>query len=254
MNPESRTLGEMGSPLAESTSDRTRQERTTTAEVVGGGSFTEAIGGAAAIVLSIIGLAAVYPSFMASISAIVIGAALMLRGCALTARYYSLLEESDASSGGQEAELGGGISTEVMGGIAGIVLGILALVNVAPIILISVSAIVLGVTLLLGCGTNSRLNELVVDRMHQRENGRRIAGDILAAANGAQALVGVAAAVLGIVAVCTQYSLVLSLVAFLAMGSSVLFSGGTVTGRMMTMLMRTSNGHHHHWRHLGHAG
>lgn len=255
MSPETRTYGEMGSPMIETRSEnRTDREERKTMEITTGGSITEAIGGIAAIVLSIIGLAAVYPSFMASISAIVVGAALLIRGCALTARYYSLLDESEPNSAAG-AELGSGISAEVMGGVAGVVLGILALVNVAPMVLIPVSAIVLGGTLLLGCGSNARLNELVVENGHSHENGRRIAGDILAAANGAQALVGVAAIVLGIVGLCTYYQLVLSLVAFLSIGSSILLSGGTITGRMMTMLMRSTNGHHHHHHsRLGHAG
>ena len=85
-------LGDTGAPLTET---RAREERTS-AEVVAGGSMSEAIGGAGALVLSIIGLAGVLPSWMASISAICIGAALLLRGFALTARYYELLDETGA--------------------------------------------------------------------------------------------------------------------------------------------------------------
>jgi hypothetical protein len=229
-----------------------RTERTTE-EVVAGGGITEAIGGCAGVVLGIVGLAGVFPSWMASIAAIVVGAALMLRGLALTARYYSLLSESGADMA-DSAALGSGIGAEVFGGSAVVILGILALVGVAPLVLLPVSVIVLGATLLLGCGSNCRLNNLVVSqwRGNGHAAGSRIAGDILSAANGAQALVGVGVIVLGIVGLVNHLDLTLCLVGFLASGASILLSGGTLTGRAMTMLSNTSSSSGHHHRRLGH--
>ena len=219
--------------------------------MVAGGSLNEAIGGAAAVVLSIVGLAGIMPIWMAAISAIAIGAALMVRGITLTLRYYSLLDESGADSA-DAAALGGGIGSEVLGGAAGVVLGILALLNIQPLIMLPVDAIVLGGTLLLGCGSNCRLNHLVVEHWHSTSNitSRRIASDLMAAANTAQAFVGAAVIVLGIVALLNPFNLTLCLIAFLAAGTSILLSGGTISSRMMTMLMRTtsSNG-----RRFGHA-
>lgn len=234
-------LGDMGSPLTAGRTERVQEERTT-AEVVAGGSVAEAIGGAGAVVLSIIGLAAVYPGFMASICAIVLGAALVLRGFAITTRYYSLLEASGANQF-ETAELGSGIGAEVLGGTAAIVLGILALLDLDPLVLVPVAAIVLGATLLLGCGSNARLNDMAVERWQATHTGssRRVVGDILSLTNGAQALVGVGVVVLGIVGLVNHYHLTLSLVAFLCAGASVLLSGGTVTGKMMSMLSRSSN-------------
>ena len=46
------------------------------------------------MVLAIVGLANIYPTWMAAISAIALGAALMLHGAAVAARYYSLLDET----------------------------------------------------------------------------------------------------------------------------------------------------------------
>ena len=131
----------------------------------------------------------------------------------------------------------------MIGGTAAIVLGILALVGTYPLVLCPVAAIVVGATLLMGCATNCRLNNLVVERWHATHsgNGRRLAGDLLSAANGAQALVGVGVVVLGIVGLCNYYHLTLSLVAFLAAGGSVILSGGTLTGKMMTMLTRSTH-------------
>lgn len=247
-------VGTLGgeSPLMESRMEErvepVREERAS-AEVVAGSGVSEAIGGCGAVVLAIVGLAGVYPSWLASIAAIAIGAALLLRGIALTTRYYSLLNESGADEA-DSAALGSGIGAEVLGGSAVAVLGILALVGVNALVLLPVSAIVLGGTLLLGCGSNCRLNHLVVERWRGNGHsaGQRIAGDILSAANGAQALVGVGVIVLGIVGLLNRYDLTLCLVAFLAAGASVLLSGSTVTGRMMTMLLNSSGSQ----RRLGH--
>ena len=232
----------------ENRAERVREERTT-AEVAAGGSVAEAICGAGVVVLAIVGLAGVFPTWMAAVSAIALGSALLLRGTALTARYYSLLDETGSTST-DAAELGSGIGAEILGGAAGVVLGILALLDISPLILLPVAAIVFGGTLLLGCGSNARLNDLIVCRPQfaRHDTGRRVAGDILAAANGAQALVGLGTIVLGIIGLANPNMLTLTLVAFLGAGASVLLSGSTVTGKMMTMLWKSP----HHGR-FGHA-
>lgn len=225
-----------------------REERKT-AEVAATGSVAEAIGGAAAVVLAIVGLAGVFPTWVAAVSAIALGSALLLRGTALTARYYSLLDET-GNTDTDTAELGSGIGAEILGGATGIVLGILALLDISPLVLLPVAAIVFGGTLLLGCGSNARLNDLIVcrPRFARRDTGRRVAGDVLAAANGAQALVGLGTIVLGIIGLANPYMLTLTLVAFLVAGASVLLSGSTVTGKMMALLWKSP----HHGR-FGHA-
>ncbi|HET6575427.1 MAG TPA: hypothetical protein VFG68_17625 [Fimbriiglobus sp.] len=245
MASDIRGMSDINNPMEER-AHHVREERTS-AEIVAGGSVVETIGGAGAVVLAIVGLAGIYPIWMAGISAIALGAALMLRGMAVASRYYSLLDET---TGGRAntTELGSGIGAEVVGGAAGIVLGILALLEVDPMVLLPVAAIVFGGTLLIGCGSNRRINSLIVEQPYYpaRNGSRRIAGDILEAANGAQALVAVAVIVLGIVALLNPaYNLTLDLIAFLAAAGSVVLSGGTATAKMVTLLQQRP----YSWRH-----
>jgi hypothetical protein len=215
-------------------SERVRQEERS-AKVVAGGSMAEVAGGIAAVVLAILGLASVYPTYMGPIAAIVTGAALLLYGGSVAARSSRLLREI-GDTGATESELGGGVSAELLGGAAGIALGILALANVAPLTLMSVAAVVFGGAILLGCAANRAVNYLRVERWSSHPVVRQIAGDLVATANGAQVLVGLGAITLGIIALTGIHPLTLSLVPYLAVGAAVGLSGSAVGGKMFSML------------------
>ena len=70
------------------------REEERSAEVVTGGSMIEAVGGIATVVLAIVGLAGLVPIYLAAIAAIVLGAALLLQGIAIAARFSDLLAET----------------------------------------------------------------------------------------------------------------------------------------------------------------
>jgi hypothetical protein len=217
------------------------REEERSAEVITGGSMVEAIGGIATIVLAIVGLAGIFPVYLAGVAAIVLGAALLLQGAAVAARFSELLTET-AGTRLTNRQLGGGMTAEFLGGAAGIVLGILALLYVFPGVLLAVATIVFGGVMLLGIGASSRLNALVIDRTWEgpeREVSRRVAGEMVSASNAAQALVGLAAIVLGILAlVGIPYSLILVLVGLLCLGASVTLSGAALSGKMLTVMHR----------------
>jgi hypothetical protein len=83
----------------------------------------------------------------------------------------------------------------------------------------------------------ARLNSLFVEHhLPGNEVARRVAGEMVSAANGAQALIGLAAIVLGIIGLVGLYPLTLSLVAFLCLGASVLLSGAAVSTKMLSAL------------------
>jgi hypothetical protein len=67
---------------------------------------------------------------------------------------------------------------------------------------------------------------------------RRVASEMVSASTGAQFLVGLAALVLGIIALAGAYTPTLALVAFLCLGIVVLLSGTAVAGKMAAMLYR----------------
>jgi hypothetical protein len=217
--------------------ERVREEETS-AEVLTGGSLAEATCGIGATVLAIVGLAGVYPTYLAAITAIVVGLGLLLEGSAIGARFSKLLGEIIGPRFSM-AELGGGMTAEFLAGAAGIVLGILALLGIASVAILSVAAIVFGAALLLGAGATTSLNYLIVEHHYRApEVARRVAGTMVSGTQGAQVLVGLAAIILGIVALTGVYPLTLSLVAYLAAGAAVTTSGLALSAKMLEMVTR----------------
>jgi hypothetical protein len=131
----------------------------------------------------------------------------------------------------ERSELVEGVSTEVFGGTVGIVLGILALVGVKPMILLPVAALVFGGSLLLGGATQPDLVYLSPDR---NPRYARMTFSAVQASGGIMVLVGVAAAVLGILALIeVGPALSLTLVAMLSIGFALVFAGGALTARFV---------------------
>lgn len=199
-----------------------------------GGSSTEAIAGAAALVLAILGLAQIAPRFMIAISAIALGAGLILDGAGITAEYSRILTRS-GNGAINNVELGGGISTQIGGGVAAVVLGVLALLNLDPTTLMAIATIVLGATLVFSSGEAARLNALKIETSSDHELAKRVARDALTAATGTEVLVGLAAVVLGILALVGIDPTTLILVGMLAVGAAVLLTGGAVVGKMLSI-------------------
>ncbi len=208
----------------------------TSMEVVAGGSMVEAIGGIGAVVLAILGLSRVLPMYMAAAATIIVGGALMLEGTAIVARYNQLARRVSEQRQ-HRIELGGGVSAEFIGGLAGIVLGILALVGIAPLMLVAIANIVFGAALLIGAGATQRLNALG-SRFARFDETVRFETESVSAASGASVLVGMGAAVLGILAVLGMSPLVLDLIGLLSVGAAVLMSGSAITAKMISLVER----------------
>ncbi len=205
-------------------------------KVVSGGTSTEAVLGAAVVVLAILGLAEVQTFYMLTIAAIAAGAALLAEGAAIMARFSKLVHEIDGGRS-TRGELGSGMTTELAGGVAAVVLGVLALIGMMPVTLTAIAAIVLGASLLLSSGTTSRLADLELMHTYRRhETMHEVTRQAAMAAAGTQALVGLAAIVLGILALIGFEPVTLTLVALLSVGAALLLSGGAVAGRMASML------------------
>jgi len=205
------------------------------ARVVEGGSGIEALGGIAAVVLAILGLVHVGSGYMLAIAAIVLGGSMLFQGGMVAAEYGQILSEVE---GNPHGEFGGGLGAEALAGVAAIVLGILALLNVAAPILMAVAAIVLGVGLVLSSGLLMRLNSVKIDVAAGSPSAKHAAHAAVSTASATQVLVGVAAAVLGILALIGINPLTLTLVAMLGLGVSLLLSGASMLGRMFTLFHR----------------
>lgn len=198
------------------------------------GSSMEALTGAAAAVLAILGLAHIAPQMMVAISAIALGAALILDGIAVGAEYSRILEQS---GNGSISRMGfsGGLSTQMLGGIAAAALGILALLHIQTVVLTAIAAIVLGATVVFSSGVATRLNALKIEASGDHEFAKRVARETLTAATGADMLIGLSAVVLGILALVGVAPTPLTLVAMLALGASILLTGSAVVGKMVSM-------------------
>lgn len=198
-----------------------------TIAVIEGGSSVEALGGLVAVVLAILGLSRYDPLRMGGVAAIVIGASLFVQGGAIASRWRSELRRLDGVRYDRN-ELIGGVSTEVFGGVVGIVLGILVLADVIPAVLLAVAAIVFGGALLLGGAAQPELANLAAPPR------RPTVQEAVEASGGVMVLVGVAAAVLGILSLLgVGPALTLALIAMLCIGGALLFAGGALTTRFM---------------------
>ena len=193
---------------------------------------TELVLAVGAVVLSIVGLAGVFPRFLAAISIIALGAALLSRGANVVWRFSELLHEAGA---GRESltEVSGALTTEFIGGLAGIVLGVLALIRLAPITLMAVCIIAFGATLLLTTGEAVWLGSAVVktgDVVFQ------ISRLLISAAAGAQVLVGLAVLVLGVLALAGVAPITMILAAALTVGAFILLNSPAVGGWLLGLL------------------
>lgn len=188
-----------------------------------GGSLLEALGGIAALVLACLGLARIAPSWMASVSTILVGAALTLEGAALGARYRDMtVPERDTRD---RAQVGTGMAFEVAGGLAGIVLGSIALFGAYAVALTAVAQIVFGVALMVGSAGTARFHRELVARSATAEKTGR-------ASSGIELMAGITAVTLGILALIGFAPSVLTLVSLLAVGITVLLSGSMIGARL----------------------
>lgn len=196
------------------------------------GSVVEAAAGIAVIVLSIIGIAQAGSGFLASIAAIVLGAALIAQGGAIAAEYSKLLGTVTGALG--TLQLGSSVTTEMLAGVAAVVLGILGLIGFAPVTLIAAAVIVVGASLMLSIGGLARLNSLKVQAAGLTDLAQKTAEAAVGGAVTTQLLAGAAAIVLGILALTIPlHGAVLMLVGLLVLGAAVAISGTTLTGRML---------------------
>jgi hypothetical protein len=208
------------------TTEKTFQEAATY------GGLVDAIGGVATVVLAIIALSGVHEQILAAIATVVFAAALLILGGTMLTEYTKMAFPSGML--GVTEGSGGGLSALFLTGAAGIVLGVLSLLGIFPQVLISVAVIAFGGAMLLSSGSVWHLYRLK-NAFHRIGATTAVSGaDILAGemASGSaamQCLAGLAAIVLGILAVTGINAAVLSLVALLVLGGTVLLTGSTLT-------------------------
>ena len=209
-------------------------------ENVGGGAgawMTESVGGIAAIVLTILGLAHVAPVFLVAIALIAAGAAVVLRGAAIVRDFFRLLQRAGAITAVPEVGGSSALYVELLAGGAAIILGILSLLGVASIDLVAIGVITLGGALVLSTNATARLTaQKLAMTSGGDERARLVAAEIVTSSAGTQALAGLTAITLGILALAGFASVVLVLIALLTLGSFILLDGVSIGGTILTLL------------------
>jgi hypothetical protein len=197
-----------------------------------GGNIVGALCGVGAVVLAILGLIGMAPRILDAAAIIAAGTALLFQGGAMSAAFTRRMGVQEPAS--LEKEIAGSLGFQALAGCAGIVLGILALLNISPIIMLSAAVIAMGAGLLLSGGALSRLEKSLA--YHQEGQQEKVAHGTVYASGGADALVGIGAATLGILALLRIGDpFTLTLVAVLAIGAAGFFSGSAIAARLYSL-------------------
>jgi len=208
------------------------------AETAAYGGLVDALGGIATVVLAIVGLTSFDPQGMAGIAAIVFGAALLVQGGTILSEYAHVMMPT-GNVVDPDALRGEGLTAMLMVGAGGIVLGVLALLNIASTQLTSIAVIAFGSALILSSGSVKQLYLLENQALQSgasRSISKLLAGQMAAGSAGVQLLAGLATLVLGILAVSGHHPLLLTLTGLLVLGVTVLMTGGTLAGMVMSFM------------------
>jgi len=218
------------------------------------GGLADAIGGVVTIVLAVVGLAGVHGPMLAAIATIVFGIALLIQGGTMLSEFAAIYFPEGLKSSTSTVPAGqfGGANLAILflAGAAGIVLGVLSLLGIQSGVLTPVAAIAFGTALVLTsntvwhlyvlgrASTKSGIETQTTQAQTSQMVGREIlASDMAAGSAGIQALAGLAAIVLGILAVAGhQYDLTLNLVALLTLGGTVVLTGGSLSATVLSLM------------------
>jgi hypothetical protein len=210
------------------------------------GGLADAIGGIATIVLAIVALAGVRPETVLSIAVIVFGAALWIQGGTLVSEYESIMSPAGTTGVSPEQFGVGGLSTLFLVGGAGIVLGVLALLGIATATLTAVSVIAFGTALLLSSNSVRQLSTLqaMCRAEAPRVGAELLAGEMASGSASVQMLAGLAAIVLGVLAVAGINQTILTLAALIVLGSAIILTGSALTGLVIGFMRATPRRQH----------
>jgi hypothetical protein len=207
------------------------------------GGFADAIGGIATVVLAVIGLAGTRPQLMVDIATIIFGAAMLVQGGALLSEYAGMTFPSGTRATSVDHVGGSSLSSVFLVGGAGIVLGILALLGIHSEPLTSIALIAFGTALVLSSRAVWHLYmfkhaAMMTGDEEAMPGSEMLASEMASGSAGIQALTGLAAVVLGILALAGTGidSVILILVALLALGATIVLTGSTLGGTVMRFI------------------
>jgi hypothetical protein len=206
------------------------------------GGLIGPIAGVATIALAICGLVGVYPPFLAEAATIVFGAALMIQGGTMRCETAQIAPPKGLETLPIDEFGGAGPSIVFLTGAVGIVLGVLALLGLDSGVLTPIASVAFGVALVLSGNAAWRLC-LLKHALGDRQGGsplgpsQVLAMEMASSTAVIQAFVGLAAVVLGVLALSgNRNDLDLNLVALLALGGALILSGGVLSALVLSLI------------------
>jgi len=163
----------------------------------------------------------------------------------MLSEYTSVIFPAGSTSSSAEHFGGGSLSILFLVGVAGIVLGVLALLGIAANILTPVAVIAFGSALLLSSNSVRHLYMLQTSASRSvapRAGTEMLAGEMASGSAGIQMLAGLAAIVLGILAVVGISQNILMLAALIVLGATIVLTGSALSG-LVIGFMRSSTTH-----------
>lgn len=208
------------------------------------GGLADAIGGVATVVLAIFGLAGVHPALLAAVATIVFGIALLIQAGTMLTEYAQIYFPQGWGGATSIDQFGGtSLSALFLVGAGGVVLGVLALLNIEAAVLTPVASIAFGTALVLSSNTVWHL--YVLRRASVKTEGQAtasatrevLASEMASGSAGLQALAGLAAIVLAIIAIAgARADVTLNLVALLALGATLILTGGSLSATVLGLM------------------
>jgi hypothetical protein len=170
--------------------------------------FADALGAAGSIIVSVIALSGVFPTRLAALASVILGAALLLEATGLASCFVEVWRTNKGE--GELLEWGGATFGKLLGGLCGILIGTLVIFGVASPALLPLGVLIYGAAFLFTSMTSS--------------------------VPGTQELAGAIAFFLGLLAIVGLHPLTFVLAALLVFGITTLVNDATSERRMQLQI------------------
>jgi hypothetical protein len=167
----------------------------------------------------------------------------MIQGGTILSEYSQAIFPAGARTLSIDQFGGSTLSAVFLVGAAGLVLGILALIGIHPTVLVPVSIIAFGTALVLSSNAVWHLyvvrRAMIAGAATPPVSGNEVlASEMASGSAGMQALAGLAAVVLGILALAMTgaNAAVLFLVALIVLGATLMLTGSTLSGMVLSFM------------------
>jgi hypothetical protein len=203
------------------------------------GATIGSLWGLSALVLAILGLSHVLPTYILPVTAMVLGFAFLMLG-AVGAAWTRMFRFPENETSRERIVFSSGVAAALLAGLAAVVLGILNFVALGDTRFGAVAVIALGMGLLWHSRVMRRVHRFTYDAAYHGVERRRPSGpfaiNALSLAPVRDFLVGLGGVILGVLAMMNVAPTVLEFVALLTIGGALTATASTLCGATLTTL------------------